>query len=145
MKREPAFSFVLELLHTCEPVIRPLFGSHAVYIGEKIMLVLRNRPGSNESNGVWIATQFEHHDTLKTQLPSLCSVVILSEGKSETAWRMIPSESETFEEEVTILCELICKGDARIGRIPSGKKKKSLQHTDHSVSRRSKKPRNRSV
>ena len=98
-----------------------MFGCHAVYAGDKIVLVLRNRKDHPEANGVWVATKKEHHESLKKELPSLRSVYLLSEGKAETNWQMIPADSDFFEEEVLRVCELILEMDKRIGNIPKKK------------------------
>ena len=98
-----------------------MFGCHAVYVGNKIVLVLRNRPDHSEANGVWVATKKEHHESLKKDLPSLRSVYLLSDGTAETNWQMVPMDSDTFEEEATKACELILEGDKRIGTVPKSK------------------------
>ena len=123
-KKNP-FPFVLEALLPLNPSVRPMFGCQAVYVGNKIMLVLRNRESHPEANGVWIATSKEYHDSLKKELPSLCSVYILSEGKAETNWQMIPLEAGDFESSVIRACEMILDNDERIGRIPKPRKRKA--------------------
>ena len=121
VKKQIPFQFVLDLLISKEPSVKPMFGSYAVYIGEKIMLVLRQRETSAEDNGVWIAIYQEHQEDLKKLFPPLRRVVVLADsGKN---WQVIPSSSERFEEEVTALCELILKNDSRIGKVPEKKKK----------------------
>ena len=119
------FPFVLDALLPLEPSVRPLFGCHAVYIGEKIMLVLRNRVDHTDANGVWIATSREHHASLKKEMPTMCSVYILSDGKAETNWQMIPLSADDFEVSVIRACELILAADPRIGRIPKARKRKT--------------------
>src|SRR5262245_57194136 len=99
------FSFVLERLLPLKPEVRRMFGCHAVYTGDIIVLVLRQRADHPEANGVWVATTMEHHASLKKSLPSLRSVYLLSDGVAETNWQMIPVESESFEEEVINACE----------------------------------------
>lgn len=119
-----AFSFIYDYIYPLNPIIKPMFGCHAYYVGEKIMLIVRKKDTHPEANGVWIATDFPHHESLKKEFKNLSSVYILSEGKAETAWQMIHEDDEHFEEEVIKLCELILKNDLRIGRIPKAKKKK---------------------
>ena len=117
------FPFILDALLPLEPVVRPLFGCQALYAGEKILLVLRLRDDHPEANGIWIATEKKHHAGLKRQLPSTHSVYLLSGGKSETNWQMLPADAEAFEQEAVRLCELILSGDTRIGRVPAKKKR----------------------
>jgi hypothetical protein len=116
------FPFILELLYSQEPRVKPMFGAHAVYVREKIVLIMRNKETHPEANGIWIATSKEHHASLKKELPTMHSVYLLSDGKGETGWQMIHIEDENFEPAVTRVCELILKGDARIGRIPKKRK-----------------------
>ena len=101
-----------------------MFGCYAVYVGEKIMLVLRDRKDNTEANGVWLATSGEHHASLKKDFLSMCSIYILSDGKAETEWQMLPLSSDDFESYVNKACEFILKGDERIGRIPKARKRK---------------------
>lgn len=101
-----------------------MFGCHAIYTEGKILLILRKKNDHTEANGVWIATGKEHHESLKKELPSLQSVYILSEGKSETNWQMIHEDADDFEESAVKICEMILRNDKRIGKIPNSKKKK---------------------
>lgn len=124
-KNKAPFDFVLDALTPLDPRINPMFGAFGVYVGEKIVLALRKKEDHEDANGVWIATGKEHHQSLKKELPSMQSIYILSGGTRETGWQMIPADSETFEEEAMKVCELILKGDKRIGKIPGKKKKKT--------------------
>ncbi len=101
-----------------------MFGSYAVYVREKIMLVLRERENHEDANGIWLATSKEHHASLKKEFPSLQSIYILSDGKNETGWQMIPMDADDFESAADHVCDLILKGDQRIGKIPKARKKK---------------------
>ena len=49
---------------------RPLFGCIAVYVQDKIVLVLRDKRTSTEDNGVWLATTREHHESLRREFPT---------------------------------------------------------------------------
>jgi hypothetical protein len=122
--RKVPFEFVLESLMPAHPRVKPMFGSFAVYVGEKIMLVLRNRESHEEANGVWLATSREHHASLKKDFPSMHSVYLLSDGKAETEWQMLPLSADDFESSVNKICDFILRGDERIGRIPKPRKKK---------------------
>lgn len=124
-KAAVAFPFVLDLLSSLDISVRPMFGCHAVYAGEKLMLIMRKKETHPEANGLWLSTDFEHHASLKKLFPSLRSVYILSDGKAETAWQMIPYDADDFEESATLACELVLKKDPRIGKIPKSKKKKA--------------------
>jgi hypothetical protein len=110
------------MLAPLTPAVRPMFGCQAVYVGIKIMLVMRHRADYPEANGIWMATEKRHHASLKKLFPSMRSVYLLSGGRSETNWQMLPEDDEGFEAEAGRLCELLLAGDERIGRVP-GKKK----------------------
>ena len=118
------FAFVLDNLLPLQPTVKAMFGSYGVYIGEKIVLVLRDRESHSEANGVWIATSSEYHESLKKDFPSMCSVYLLSDGKAETNWQMIPASADDFETSVIKCCEFILQNDQRIGRIPKTQKHK---------------------
>ena len=46
------YDFVLEELEALRPRTKPMFGCLAVYVEEKIVLILRERHGSPADNGV---------------------------------------------------------------------------------------------
>lgn len=114
--------FVLDALSELDPWTRPMFGCLAVYVEDKIVLVLRDRPTSIDDNGVWIATTIEHHQSLKQELPNMRSIGVL--GKDVTGWQILPAAAPDFEESALHACELILKRDPRIGKIPKGKKRR---------------------
>lgn len=115
------FDFVLERLEKTSPVIKPMFGCHAIYQADKILLILRNKESSRRDNGVWLATTQEHHISLKKILPSMCSIYVFGDG---SGWQNIPLDAIDFEENVMTVCDLILKNDPRIGKIPKKKKGK---------------------
>lgn len=103
-----------------------MFGCLAVYVGEKIMLVLRDKPSNPADNGVWLATTCEHHESLGREFPNMRSIRLL--GKEVTGWQVLPVDSKDFESATLRACELIKVGDPRIGKVP-GTKKKPLRQT----------------
>jgi hypothetical protein len=121
-KKTIAFEFVLEELHRLNPIVKPMFGSHAVYVQNKIVFILRKRESGTEDNGVWIATTAEHHESLRKELPSLRSIGVF--GGGETGWQVLPADADDFEESVLHACALVLRHDLRIGKIPRQKKKK---------------------
>jgi hypothetical protein len=116
------FDFVLEQLYSVAPVVKPMFGCHAVYVKEKIVLMLRNKEDFPDDNGVWIATTAEHHESLRRNFPSMRSIGMFS-GKI-TGWQNLPYEAGDFEESAIKACDLILKKDPRIGKVPKPRKKK---------------------
>ena len=119
------FAFVLDYLTPLDVTLKPMFGLWAIYVTEKIMLILRQRKDFTETNGVWIATNQEHHKSLKTDLPSLRSISTYSDGIKETEWQVLPVDADDFESSVRKVCEFIKHGDQRIGRIPIPRQSKA--------------------
>ena len=115
-KKQIPFDFVLEHLEPLSPVAKPFFGCTAVYIGEKIVLILRDKSHEPESNGVWLATTCEHHQSLQRDFPSMRSIGVL--GPGTTGWQFLHVNDANFEESVVRACELILSGDPRIGKVP---------------------------
>jgi hypothetical protein len=111
------FAFVLDELDALEPYTKPMFGCVAVYVGERIVFILRDRPTRRDDNGVWVATTREHHASLRAELPGLRSIGSLA-GGAETGWQNLPADDEGFEEAVLRACALVRAGDPRIGKIP---------------------------
>ena len=111
--------FVLDAVAELSPITRPMFGCTAIYIGEKIVLILREKPTHSADNGVWLATTHEHHDSLRRDFPSMRSIQLL--GEKITSWQVLPSESPDFEQAAMRACELVLARDPRIGKIPKSR------------------------
>ena len=119
-RRKPVpFEFVLEALAAVSPRTNPMFGCLAIYVGRKIVLVLRDKPGSTD-NGVWLATTKDHHESLRREFPHMRSIGVL--GAPVTGWQILPSDSPDFEEAALRACELILARDPRIGKVPKRKR-----------------------
>jgi hypothetical protein len=116
MKKKPSvpFEFVLEQLYSVDVEIRPMFGCFALYVNNKIVLILRKKMDFITDNGVWLATNKEHHSSLKQLFPSMRSINVF--GSKESNWQNLPDDANDFEEMVSLACELIRRGDNRIGR-----------------------------
>jgi hypothetical protein len=124
MKKQKAipFEFVIEKLDRLSPVIKPMFGCHAIYIENKIMAILRRKEKSDPDNGMWLATTSDHHHSLLEDLPSMRSIKIF--GDRSSGWQILPEDADDFEESVSRACDFILKRDPRIGKIPDAKRKK---------------------
>ncbi len=110
------FEFVLEALARVSPYTRPMFGCLAIYVQDKIVLILRDKRESTVDNGVWLATTKEHHASLAREFPNMRSIRVL--GKSVTGWQVLPADAPDFEEASLRACELVIAGDPRIGKVP---------------------------
>lgn len=108
--------FVLDALAPVTPWTRPMFGCTAIYVGEKIVLILRQKPTYERDNGVWLATTHEHHESLRDDFPNMRSIELLGEPVSN--WQVLPTDAPDFEESAMRACELVLAGDPRIGKIP---------------------------
>lgn len=122
-KKPIPFDFVLEALAEAEPATKPMFGCTAVYVGDQIVLILRDKEDSPEDSGVWLATTGEHHESLQRDFPNMRSIQLF--GPGTTGWQILPMDADDFEESVFKACELILRRDARIGKVPQIKKKKA--------------------
>ena len=123
-RRKPIpHEFVLDALAPISPWTRPMFGCLAVYIGEKIVLILRDKQNATTpDNGVWLATTCDHHASLRRDFPNMRSIQVL--GEAVTGWQLLPVDAPDFEESALRACELIAARDPRIGKIPGARKPK---------------------
>ena len=113
-------AFVLEALAALSPETRSLFGCLAVYVADKIVLILRDRRDALADNGVWLATTEEHHRSLRRDFPNMRSIQVF--GKNVTAWQVLPADEPDFEETALGACEMILAGDPRIGKVPGSRR-----------------------
>jgi hypothetical protein len=104
-----------------------MFGCLAVYVEDKIVLILRDKGDASADNGVWLATTREQHDSLRREFPSMRSIRML--GKEVTGWQILPADAPDFEEAALRACELIMAMDPRIGKFPARKVRKSPRRT----------------
>lgn len=116
------FEFVLENLSRLDLTVKAFFGCHALYRGEKIILVLRKKKEHPRDNGVWLGTEHQYHESLQQIFPNMRSIELF--GEPPTTWQNLPLDSDDFEESVNKACDLILQNDIRIGRIPKKKKPK---------------------
>jgi len=125
IKKNIPFDFVFDHLMPLDVSVKPTFGMWAIYAGEKILLILRQRQERPDENGVWVATTREHHKSLKSDLPSLRSIFAYHGSEKDTEWQLLPVDADDFEASVGKVCELIKNGDERIGKIPNARQSKS--------------------
>src|SRR5208337_1188495 len=94
--------FVLDAIASLSPWTRPMFGCLAIYVEDKIVLILREKPGPSPDNGVWLATSLEHHESLGREFPNMRSLEVL--GKKVTGWQVVPADAPDFEEAAMHAC-----------------------------------------
>ena len=120
-KKKMPFAFALEELDAMAPLIKPMFGGFIVYIGGRMTLFLYDRDKlPPQFKGVSLATTPEHYRSLAQEFSSTRDAEPQKIG--EHPWLHIPADALDFEEQVLKACELILKGDPRIGREPYPKK-----------------------
>jgi hypothetical protein len=112
--------FVLDALAPVSPRTRPMFGCLAIYVQDKIVLILRDKLDQTADNGVWLATTDEHHQSLRREFPNMRSIGVL--GKNVTGWQVLPSDAKDFEEAALRACDLVLAGDPRIGKVPGARR-----------------------
>jgi len=100
-----------------------MFGCLAIYVKDKIVLILRDKPTNTADNGVWLAITQEHHQSLRREFPNMRSIQVL--GKPVTGWQVLPVDAPDFESAALRACELVLAGDARIGKILGARTPKS--------------------
>jgi hypothetical protein len=115
-RKVPPHEFVLDALAALGPTTRAMFGCVAVYVEDKIVLILRDRPDRTDDNGVWLATTAEHHASLKREFPHMRSIRLF--GRPVTHWQVLPVDAPDFEELALRACALIRARDPRIGKVP---------------------------
>ncbi len=112
--------FVLDAIAPLSPVTRPMFGCLAVYVEDKIVLILRDKRDKTADNGVWLATTEEHHESLRREIPNMRSIQVL--GNEVTGWQVLPANAPDFEEAAQRACELVVARDPRIGKVPGARR-----------------------
>lgn len=111
--------FVLDGLAPLSPITRPMFGCLAVYVEDKIVLILRDRRKAPGDNGIWLATTVAHHPSLRQEFPRMRSIRVL--GKEPTQWQVLPADDPDFEAAAMRACQLILARDSRIGKVPKSR------------------------
>ena len=137
-KKTPPFSFVLEELENSRLAPRvqtkPMFGCVAVYIGEKIVFILRRKqdPKTLRDDGIWVATLPEHNVSLLGDFPILRRIEMFQAmgQKVFTGWLNLPEHEEYFEEAALAICRRVIEGDLRIGKIPSSRSNPSSKRAE---------------
>ena len=115
------YEFVLDGFAQIPIETNPMFGCLAVYVGDKIVLMLRQKQKQTEDNGVWLATTEEHHASLRREFPNMRSIQLF--GGKITGWQVLPADAPDFESAALRACELIVARDPRIGKIPKSRQR----------------------
>ena len=122
-KKKVPHEFVLEALAPMNPEVRRMFSGFAVYLGNQLVLMLRDHVRSPRDNGVWLVLAEDTNPSdraLRREFPSLRRIELL--GGAIGHWLLIPSDSPDFESEALHACELLLRRDPRLGRIPKSRR-----------------------
>jgi hypothetical protein len=128
------YEFVLDALADLPTETRTMFGCLAVYLGDKIVFILRDRRDNAADNGVWLATTEEHHESLAREFPRMRSIQLF--GKGITGWQVLPADAPDFEQAALHACDLILARDPRVGKVPKSRRK-AIARTATKTRRRS--------
>ena len=115
VKKQAPFPFVLEELVSIRPTVKQMFGFTHVYLDDRLLFSLRDSANKPGSNGMWLYTTAEHIESLGREFPELSRRYLWRSGRN--AWVILASKLEGFEEYVLKACDLILRGDPRIGRV----------------------------
>lgn len=115
MAKSALFDFIFDYL-PAGITVKKVFGMHYIYLGKRIMLILRMSVKQPELNGVWIASGKAYHESLKNDVPGL-GAFVMDGDERHSNWLLLRDETEDFEGAAIKVCELISHGDARIGRV----------------------------
>lgn len=126
-KKPQPYPFVIDALADVVTEKKPMFGSLALYVGDKIVLILREKRDGSPDDGVWLATMAEHHESLRREFPNMRSVAVF--GPQVTHWQVLATDSPDFEEAALRACELIAARDPRIGKVPKSRSTRSKAGT----------------
>lgn len=118
VKKKLPFQFVLDELMPVRPTIKRVFGFTYLYLDERLLLALREGKKQQATNGIWIFTDAEHISSLRSEFPLLPRQYFWKSGRN--AWVILAHRLENFEEYAFKACELILKGDRRLGRLTRG-------------------------
>ena len=123
LKQKPPHAFFLEALAPMNPEVRRMFSGFAVYLGDRIVCMLRDRQESPKDNGVWLVLSdgtSPSDPDLRQEFPSLRAIGLL--GGKIRHWLLIPSDSPGVETEALHACDLLLHHDPRFGRIPQSRR-----------------------
>jgi len=132
-KKSVPFPFVLDELASLDPFTRPMFGCLAVYVGERLVLILRDKAPADADSGVWVGFTPEHQEAVARLFPRLEPIEIF--GDKVSGWKKLSSRSPEFEDDVLRVCAMIREGDGRIGKIPGARRARAPRPGDGASAR----------
>ena len=123
-KRKPPHAFVIEALAPLDPEVRPMFSGFNVYIGDRLVCMLRDHPQSPRDNGPLAGAVRQSRippiASSAASIPSLRRIELL--GGMIGHWLLVPSDGPDFEKEALHACDLLLRHDPRLGRVPKSRR-----------------------
>ncbi|MDB5156613.1 MAG: hypothetical protein JWR50_1320 [Mucilaginibacter sp.] len=119
MPKPVPYDFVIDYLPR-HIVVKAQFGMHYIYLNQKLMLMLRKTDKGDGLNGIFVITLKTHHQSLAEEIPGLTGFVLDTGENYESHQRFLAEEDPDFETSAIKLCELISRGDSRIGKATKG-------------------------
>ncbi len=95
-------------------VLRPMFGTRAVYLDGRLVLCFAAR--RDPWRGVLVATERDHHAALRADWPELAPHPVLPK------WLYLPESADSFERVAERLVQMVRRRDPRIGIVPPRKR-----------------------
>ena len=95
-----------------------MFGGLAAYLFGRQMLVLvePTKSGRWKWHGVLVCTDYEHHASIRAELPALTPHQVLRK------WLYIDSRHRDFESTMEAVAKRVARDDRRFGIVPRGPK-----------------------
>jgi len=93
---------------------------HYVYLDKKLVLMLRKTEKADGLNGIFVATLRMHHSGLVKEIPALTTFTLDTGENYDSHWRFLQEDHDDFETSAISVCELILRGDHRIGKATKG-------------------------
>jgi hypothetical protein len=118
-----AYEFVLDALEGLPVSTRAMFGSTAVYIGEQVVFILRQK--GDHDDGVWLAFEPGREQDVQRALPNIVRIDALPNVRN---WRKLAASHPGFEEDVHEACALARAGGL-LGKTPDRLKAKKARRT----------------
>jgi hypothetical protein len=120
------FPFIVEELENSRLFprlrVRPMFGSHAVYVDDKIVFILRKKGDLKtiRDDGLWVASVPEHSASLVRAFPQLRPIELFHNRgqRGFNGWLNLADSEASFEQTAISLCQLVVGEDPRIGKLP---------------------------
>lgn len=109
------FDFLLSYLPR-NIIVQPAIGMFYIYWNRKIMMIARQTGKNPQHNGLWIASDRQHHASLKHDIPAISDFVFEEGAEITSHWLLLSEGHDDFETAAIAVSDLISKRDPRIGR-----------------------------